>query len=34
MTVKEKVKSHPAAVDYVKELLFYNKHIEKSKIEC
>ena len=34
MTVKEKVKSHPGAVDYFKELPFYNKHIEKPKIKC
>ena len=33
MTVKEKVKSHPGAVDYFKELPFYNKHIEKPKIK-
>ena len=25
--------SHPDAVDYFKELLFYNKHIEKPKIK-
>ena len=34
MTVKVKIKSHPSAVDYFKELPFYNKHIEKSKIKC
>ena len=33
MTVKEKVKSHPGAVDYFKELPFYNKHIEKQKVK-
>ena len=33
MTVKEKVKSHPGAVDYFKELPFYNKHIEKPEIK-
>ena len=26
-------KSHPDAVDYFKELPFYNKHIEKPKIK-
>ena len=31
MTVKEKVKSHPGAVGYFKELP--NKHIEKPKIK-
>ena len=29
MAVKEKVKSHPDMVHYFKEILFYNKHIEK-----
>ena len=33
MTVREKVKSHPGAVDYFKELPFYNKHIEKQKVK-
>ena len=33
MTVKEEVKFHPGAVDYFKELPFYNKHIEKPKIK-
>ena len=33
MTALKKVKSHPDAVDYFKELLFYNKHIEKPKIK-
>ena len=27
------MKSHPGAVDYVKELQFYNKHIKKPKIK-
>ena len=31
MTVKVKIKSHPGAVDYFKELPFYNKNIEKLK---
>ena len=32
MAVKKKVKSHPDDVaDYFKELLFCNKHIEKTK---
>ena len=33
MTVKEKVKSHPNVVVYLKELPFYNKHIEKPKFK-
>ena len=32
MTALKKVKSHPDVVEYFKELLFYNKHIEKPKI--
>ena len=28
-----KIKPHPYAVDYFKELPFYNKHIEKPKIK-
>ena len=31
MTPLKKVKSHPDAIDYFKELSFYNKHIEKPK---
>ena len=31
MTFKEKVKSHSGAVDYSKELPFYNKYIVKPK---
>ena len=34
MAVKEKIKSHPVVVDNLKELLFYNKHIEKPRIKC
>ena len=34
MTVKEKVKFHLGVADYFKELLFYNKHIEKPKVKC
>ena len=30
MTVGEKIKSHPDAIEHFKELLFYNKYIEKS----
>ena len=30
MTVKKKVKSYPHVVDYLKELPFYKKHIEKA----
>ena len=32
MTVLKKIKSHPSMVDYFKELPFYNKYIQKSKI--
>ena len=32
MTPLKKVKSHPDVVDYSRELPFYNKHIEKLKI--
>ena len=34
MTVKEKVKFDLGVADYFKELLFYNKHIEKPKVKC
>ena len=34
MTALKKVISHPDVVDYFKELLFYNKHIEKPNIKC
>ena len=30
---EKKIKSHPDAVDYFKELMFYNKPIEKPKIK-
>ena len=33
MTAWKKVKSHPAVLDYLKELPFYNKHIKNSKIK-
>ena len=33
MTALKKVKPHPDVVDYFKELLFYNKHIEKPKLK-
>ena len=33
MAALKKVKSHPDVVEYFKELPFYNKHIEKSKIK-
>ena len=33
MTALKKVKSHSDVVDYFKDLLFYNKHIKKSKIK-
>ena len=31
MSALEKIKSDPDLVDYFKELLFYNKHIERLK---
>ena len=34
MTVLSKIKSHPSAVDYFKELPFYNKPIKKTKVKC
>ena len=34
MTVLSKIKSHSDAVDYFKELPFYNKPIEKRATEC
>ena len=33
ITALKKVKSHPDAVDYFKELPFYKKHIAKPKIK-
>ena len=33
MTVGEKIKSHPDPIEHFKELIFYNKYIEKSKIK-
>ena len=33
MAVNEKIKSQPVVVDNLKELLFYNKHIEKPRIK-
>ena len=33
MPVLKKIKSHPNLVEYFKELLFYNKHIEKPKVK-
>ena len=33
MAALKKVKSHASIVDYSKELLFYNMHIEKPKIK-
>ena len=33
MTGLKKVKSHPDVVEYLKELPFYNKYIEKRKIK-
>ena len=34
MTAQEKIKSHPDVVDYFKELPFYNRYIEKSKLNA
>ena len=34
MTTLKKVKSHPDVVEHFKELLFYNKHIEKPKTKA
>ena len=33
MTVLSKIKSHSDAVDYFKELPFYNKPIEKPEVK-
>ena len=33
MAILKKIKSHSHAVDYFKELSFYNKYIEKPKIK-
>ena len=33
MTVKKEVKSHPAVVDYFKELPFYNRYIKKTRVK-
>ena len=33
MTILSKIKSHSDAVDYFKELPFYNKPIKKPKIK-
>ena len=34
MAVLMKAKSHPIVVDYLEEIPFYNKPIEKPKIKC
>ena len=34
MAVLSKIKSHSDAVDYFKELPFYDKSIEKPKVKC
>ena len=34
MTVLSKIKPHSDAVDYFKKLPFYNKPIEKPKVNC
>ena len=33
MTVLKEIKSHPDVINYFKELLFYNTHIDKPKIK-
>ena len=33
MIALKKIESHPDVVKYIKELPFYNKHIEKPKIK-
>ena len=33
MAVLKKINCHPSVADYFKELLFYNKYIEKPKIK-
>ena len=33
MTFLKKIKSHPDAINYFKELPFYNTYIEKPKIK-
>ena len=33
MTVQKKIKSHPDAINYFKELPFYNTYIEKPKLK-
>ena len=33
MTVQKKIKSYPDAINYFKELPFYNTYIEKPKIK-
>ena len=34
MAVLKKIKSHPEVVDYFKERPFYNKHIEKPRLNA
>ena len=33
MAVQQKIKSHPDAINYFKELPFYNTYIEKTKMK-
>ena len=33
MVVGEQINSHPDVVDYFKELLFYNKYVQKPRIK-
>ena len=32
MVVQKNIKFHPDAINYLKELSFYNKYIDKTKI--
>ena len=34
MGVREQIGSRPDVVDYFKELLFYNKYVQKPRIKC
>ena len=34
MGVREQIDSRPDVVDYFKELLFYNKYVQKPRIKC
>ena len=34
MGAREQIDSRPDVVDYFKELLFYNKYVQKPRIKC